>query len=100
MVARAVAGSGSPWFTAVGHETDVTLGRFRRDLRAPTPSAAAELVVRDVSEVKQELSVYRLRLRQGMISRIGDLALRVESVPKGAQPGAIPPEPYAPEPAG
>lgn len=55
MVARAVSQSDSPVVTAVGHETDVTLVDFVADERAPTPSAAAELVRPDLSLIKKDL---------------------------------------------
>ncbi len=55
MVARAVSQSDSPVVTAVGHETDVTLVDFVADERAPTPSAAAELVRPDLSLIKEDL---------------------------------------------
>lgn len=51
VVARAIAGSGIPTISAVGHEVDFSIADFVSDLRAPTPSAAAELVVRDRSEL-------------------------------------------------
>jgi exodeoxyribonuclease VII large subunit len=85
-VARAIAGSRIPVVSAVGHETDVTLADFAADLRAPTPSAAAELVVRDTADVRQEIGTYRLRLRQAMESRITDLENRVESIRRAFGP--------------
>ena len=54
-VARAIYHSKIPIISAVGHETDYTIADFVADLRAPTPSAAAELVVRDKREIGNTL---------------------------------------------
>jgi exodeoxyribonuclease VII large subunit len=61
-VARAIYHSKIPIISAVGHETDYTVSDFVADLRAPTPSAAAELVVRDKREIKNTLRYLRGRL--------------------------------------
>src|SRR5438067_11591833 len=61
-LARVVAGSGIPTISAVGHETDFTIIDFVADLRAPTPSAAAELVIRSRQEVEEEADGLHRRL--------------------------------------
>jgi exodeoxyribonuclease VII large subunit len=69
LVARAIYHSRVPIVSAVGHETDYTISDFVADLRAPTPSAAAELVVRDKREIKNTLHYLEDRLRS-QISQI------------------------------
>jgi exodeoxyribonuclease VII large subunit len=69
-VARAIAACPVPVISAVGHETDFTIADFVADLRAPTPSAAAELVVREKLHVIRALVELHDRLKQAMLSEI------------------------------
>lgn len=82
IVARAIYESELPIISAVGHETDFTIADFVADLRAPTPSAAAELAVPDVYELKQKILNYQNRYRQALKKKIEVMKLRFESVMK------------------
>lgn len=77
-VARAVFASSIPLISAVGHEIDFTIADFVADLRAPTPSSAAELVVKEKKEIIQRLSQSALRLKNLLAQSIERNRARIE----------------------
>jgi exodeoxyribonuclease VII large subunit len=79
-VARAIAASKIPVISAVGHETDVTIADFVADLRAPTPSAAAELVVREKVHLIAQLESFEGRLHRAARQRVARLAERLQDL--------------------
>ncbi len=78
VVAQSIYNSEIPIISAVGHETDFTIADFVSDLRAPTPSSAAELAVPDVYEVKQKIQICQDRLRNSLIKKVELMNLRYE----------------------
>lgn len=78
IVAHSIYNSEIPIISAVGHETDFTIADFVADLRAPTPSAAAELAVSDTYELQKKINTYQDRLRNLLIKKVELMRLRYE----------------------
>lgn len=76
-VARAIAASRIPIVSGVGHETDVTIADFAADVRAPTPSAAAELLAPDVADLRLALAGLRARLSGALAAGLATRADRL-----------------------
>ncbi len=77
IVARAIYGSNIPIISAVGHETDFTISDFVSDLRAPTPSAAAELANPDIFELQSKINSLKERARINLKKKIEVLNLKL-----------------------
>ena len=76
-VARAIYDSDIPVISAVGHEPDVTIADFVADLRASTPSNAAELAVPDIREIRQQLTSWDQRMETALEKRLQNLRSRL-----------------------
>lgn len=82
VVARAIYNSELPVVSAVGHETDFSISDFVADLRAPTPSAAAEIVVPNIVDIVQNLNTYNIRLKNALRKKVEIMRMRYEKCMK------------------
>jgi exodeoxyribonuclease VII large subunit len=78
IVARAIFNSAVPIVSAVGHEIDFTICDFVADLRAPTPSAAAELIVPDITDLRRHMDNCTRALGRELFNRVRDAQQRVD----------------------
>jgi len=79
-VARAIFNCNTPIISAVGHETDTTIADFVSDMRAPTPSAAAELAVFEYRLVAEQLETMHRRMYQNMVQRVSLSRMRMQAM--------------------
>ena len=80
IVAQAIYESKIPIISAVGHETDFTIADFVADLRAPTPSAAAELAIPNMINVKENLNMYQNRLKIALKRKLEFIKVNYEKI--------------------
>lgn len=81
-LARTIYNCNTPIISAVGHETDTTIADFAADLRAPTPSAAAELAVPDMTVIYNKLDLLAKMLAQGFIMQLDTKYRKLETLEK------------------
>lgn len=79
IVAKAIFDASTPIISAVGHETDFTIADFTADMRAPTPSAAAELATVDITQLEGTIDMYAKQLNALMQTAVEDLRMRLEN---------------------
>ena len=79
-VARAIFKSQIPVISAVGHEIDFTIADFVADMRAPTPTGAAEIAVPNINDLNKIIHQYNIRLNEGINKKINYLKLYMESL--------------------
>ncbi len=80
IVARAIYDSKIPIISAVGHEVDFTIADFVADLRAPTPTAAAEMAVPNMSDLKRHIAQLKVRLNESIFKKVNYLKLYMETI--------------------
>lgn len=80
IVARSIYASNIPVISAVGHETDFTISDFVSDMRAPTPSAAAELAVPDIEVLLYKLESYNMRMKNALVTKVTALQNQLQKI--------------------
>jgi exodeoxyribonuclease VII large subunit len=80
IVARAIFASEIPTVSAVGHETDYTIADFVADFRAPTPSAAVELIVPDQAELRRQIGDFQVRLERSIKACIASALTELSNI--------------------
>jgi len=80
IVARAIFASKIPIISAVGHEVDFTIADFVADLRAPTPTGAAEMAVPNMGDVFKEIENFKIRLNENIRSKLNLLEKRLDAL--------------------
>ena len=80
IVARAIFSSSIPIISAVGHEIDFTIADFVADLRAPTPTGAAEVAVPNLVDLKKHINQLKIRLNEGILKTVNYQKLYLESL--------------------
>jgi len=88
-VARAIAASRLPVVSAIGHETDFTIADFAADLRAPTPSAAAELITEAQHKIAEHLATQSHRLERAARFQLLQARQRLTRVPVSSAEGRM-----------
>ena len=78
IVARTIASVNVPIVSAIGHEIDFTIADFVADLRAPTPSAAAELIVPDIADLRRHLEAHSRGIGRELLNRMRDAQQRLD----------------------
>ena len=74
IVARAIFNSSIPIISAIGHETDFTIADYVADIRAPTPTAAAEIATEDINEVRIKIDLFYEKISEKLINKINSFA--------------------------